>query len=119
MTSVYLIIDPKFNGNLMGDNKFPDIWIVDSLQNEEYIKNLPYKPASVTWIQVKSNENSSEIFMRILDSLDQHHNELAQNIPYDSLVVYGLGEAEECINFARIFGFKSELITDERVIFLK
>lgn len=119
MTSVYLIVDSKFNGDLKNKNKFSDIWIVDSLQNKEYIKNIPYQPVSVTWIQIKSNENSSTVFMRILDALDQHHNEFAQHIPYDSLVVYGLDEAECLIDFTRAFGFKSELITNEKAIFLK
>lgn len=119
MTSVILILDPQFSVDVKTFDKFSNIWILDSLQNKDFIKNLLCRPNSVTWIDSSLDEKPHCIFFRILDSLDQHHNELAQKVPYDTLDVYGLDEVEGLMDFAREFGFKAEYRDGQKISFMQ
>lgn len=44
-------------------------------------------------------------FLDHLDSLDQHHNELAQQPPYSELLVFGVSPSPEVSAWLREFGF--------------
>lgn len=63
--------------------------------------------ASITTFPIKDGESRSAAMDRIIDTLDDHHNEDANDEPYDTLLVFGLQLAEADLTRCRSLGFST------------
>lgn len=119
MNLVLLILDPEFGDRLDNLPRPYPIWIVESERNRAVLENLPPAYGPLTVFPPRKDESATHIFERIVDSLDQHHNELAQDPPYDTLVVYGLPAEADMLDSLRDLGFVSQVKDSAAVRFLK
>ena len=118
MNLVQLIIDPNFCDAQSLGHSCP-LWIADSISNRQLLTNTSRLIFPITWFALRPNEQAVDVFARIIESLDQHHNELAQETPYDVLDVYGLPPTADVLSHASELGFVSQVHLPGFVRFLK
>lgn len=108
MNIVLLVLDRQF-GDRLGSLPRPyPIWIAESERNRDALKTSPKPSGAITWFPLRKGESAEQVFARIAESLDQHHNELAQVPPYDTLDVYGLPVDADVLSSVRDLGFVSQ-----------
>ncbi|VTU20979.1 hypothetical protein H4CHR_00695 [Variovorax sp. PBS-H4] len=119
MNSVLLVIDQRF-GSKVELLPYPcPLWIIESEANRGALKNSSSRNWPLTWFPIRSGESATEVFARISYSLDQHHNEFAQDPPYDVLDVYGLPPNVDMLPSVRDLGFVSQMKMPSVTRFLK
>lgn len=103
-----LVIDPCFGDQLRNLAMNVPLWIVESPINKAALDCPETGPARlryVTTFPVTKVEAPQESILRIAGSLDQHHNELAQDPPYDALDIYGVAANVDLLDGLRLLGF--------------
>lgn len=119
MNVVQLVVDLGFGQKLnLLANGHP-LWIVESEANRHALAGCPPPYRLVTWFRSRANESPQQMFARITPSLDQHHSELAQDPPYDTLDVYGLPAETEVLSAVEDLGFVSQTRLIDGTRFLK
>lgn len=119
MNLVLLIVDPKFDHKPEFHLQSGPIWIAESKANREALENSRTSCGPITWFPLRKGESAEQVFARIVQSLDQHHNELAQVPPYDTLDVYGISADKDILNFVRDLGFVSQIKQSRAMRLLK
>jgi len=106
-SEVALILDTDFTKDLQKLASEMPVWIVKSHNNAVMVKELRLQSNSYQLTEVFSEqlESNSNVFYRIIDTLDEHHNEVSQDPPYNTLLVYGLDLEAIDINILRELGF--------------
>lgn len=104
---VALVMDTDFSKQLKIVASYRPVWIVTSPINSVIVKELRSQSSSYQLteffpVQLDSMTNS---FHEIVCSLDEHHDGLSQDHPYDTLLVYGLELGSIDKNVLREFGF--------------
>jgi len=89
---VALVLEENFADKLRQVALQMPVWVVKSTANTTVVDDLRLQCVSceLTEFFREESESVSEMFHRIVFSLDDHYNELSQDIPYRSLLVYGL-----------------------------
>lgn len=120
MNVVMLVLDVEFGKKSDLLAKSCPLWIVDSKANREALEGSRANWRSLTWFPLRGDESAAQLFARIAPSLDQHHNELAQDPPYSVLDVYGLPTAAgDMLGPLRHLGFVALAVEPGLVRFLK
>jgi hypothetical protein len=119
MNLVLLIVDPQFGEKPALLPHSHPVWIVESEANRDALKNSPTPCGPITWFPLRRGESAAQVFARIAQSLDQHHNDLAQDPPYDTLDVYGLPAGTNMLSSVRDLGFVSQVKEPGVTRFLK
>lgn len=91
---VVLVLDPASSENDITLSESRCLWIVESAQNRtavEKIRSAGNAPASITFFPLRENESLGTACERIVQSLDEHHDECSQTPEYDELTVVGVG----------------------------
>lgn len=91
-TEVALVLDADFTKKLQSLALQMPVWIVNSPINTVIVKALRAQNSSyqLTEFFTDQFESKADSFHKIVDTVDEHHNELSQFPPYDTLLVYGL-----------------------------
>lgn len=91
-TEVALVLDADFSTKLQSIALQMPVWIVHSTVNTVIVKELRSQNISyqLTEFFPEQLESKADLFHKIVYSLDEHHNELSQDPPYNTLLVYGL-----------------------------
>lgn len=108
MNLVLLILNPQFGERFDDLPRSNPIWVVDSERNRQTLNNLPTQYGPITVFPMRTGETAIQVFMRIAQSLDQHHNEFAQDPAYDTLDVYGLPANADALGSLKYLGFSSQ-----------
>jgi hypothetical protein len=91
---VGLILDLDYSGKLEALCLDMPVWIVDSPKNLSIAKQLrannSFPGNQITNFSLKAGESLSHACERIINSLDQHYNEYAENGGYIELDVKGV-----------------------------
>lgn len=91
---VTLILDPDYANRLKPICKDMPVWIVDSSENlcaiNQLRANNSYCDVQITNFPLKEGESLSHACERIIESLDQHYNEYAEDGGYVELEVIGV-----------------------------
>jgi hypothetical protein len=91
---VLLILDPSYGDKLRSLSADFPVWIVNSPENDRVVNELransAYKSVQVTTFPLKEGECRSRACERIIESLDQHYNEYAEDGAYLELEVIGV-----------------------------
>lgn len=119
MNLVLLILDPHFGENLEQLPRNTPVWMVDSPRNRAALNSLGTACGPVAVFSLRDNETAMDVFQRIVESLDQHHNEFAQHPPYDTLDVYGLPADADMLDSVKDFGFVLQVKKPDAMRFLK
>lgn len=109
-TTVALVLDKEFGGHCLDLQKSMPVWIVDSPQNQLFVDrirlNRPAEDAAVTVFQIRENELLSSVCERIVQSVDDHHNEFSQTPGYSELDVFGVSLADVSLRPFMELGFE-------------
>ncbi|WP_426173001.1 hypothetical protein [Massilia sp. TWR1-2-2] len=93
-SQVVLVLDPKLSETDFFLTDGMPLWIVESAQNRtvvEKIRSAGNAPDSITFFPLRGNESPRTACERIVQSLDEHHDECSQTPAYDELTVVGVG----------------------------
>lgn len=93
MTSpIALVLDRHFETRLAGLAQKMPVWIVSSEANNaavERARSVLGGAASITTLSVAGAESASDICLRALYAIDEHHGDTSTVTPYDSVIVFG------------------------------
>jgi hypothetical protein len=93
MTStIALVLDPKFEARLAGLAQEMSVWIVSSEENNaavEHVRSLLGGATNITTLSVAGDETESDICLRALYAIDEHHGDTSSVTPYDRVMVFG------------------------------
>lgn len=82
------------------------VWLLESVLSSQALDDLRKKSAyTVTTFSGQRGETGADIVSRILDELDEHHNDISQDPPYRSLHVFGVDLTEVHADSFRDLGF--------------
>lgn len=91
---VALVLDPDFGSKLIDLAKAMPVWIVASHQNDPVIASvhaaIQMPAGTITAFPMRVGESCAATCERIVESLDQHHDEHSQTPGYTDLAVIGL-----------------------------
>ena len=104
---VALVFETDFSKELSKLASQISVWIVKSPINTPIVKELRLQDSryNLTEFLVLPLEPKPNLFHRIIYSLDEHHNQLSQDPPYNTLLVYGLGLESVDQNVLKELGF--------------
>lgn len=122
MNSVILIADQTFGMKIEDLPALVPKWVVDSPINHQALDVLGGTTRlheSVTTFEPRGQETPLQMASRIADSLDQHHNELAQVPPYDTLDLFGVEPDPVILERFSAYGFRSMVAGNGYVRLLK
>lgn len=110
---VILVLESDYGSGLMAQWKTVPMWIVDSPSNRRVVEaTRALEPEwMITTFPLRDGESRADACERIIDSLDQHHNEFAQRPPYSELVVIGLSLSDVSLKPFVELGFTEFLLT--------
>lgn len=91
-TEIALVLDTDFATELKRLALQMPVWIVKSPINSVVVKELRLQSDNYQLTEFFSEqfESKANSFHKIIYTLDEHHNELSQEPPYNTLLVYGL-----------------------------
>lgn len=94
-SQVALVLERDFGEELISLSEHMPVWIIDSLQNRpvvEKIRNTKSSGAAeiITTFQAGDLESLEMACERIVQSLDEHHNDYSQTPGYSELMVIGV-----------------------------
>lgn len=91
---VALVLNPNFGSQLSDLAKKMPVWVVSSLVNDEAIKETRrnFSSVEITTLYLRPNETSSDLLVRALYDVDEHHGVTSQLEPYTLLQVHGSTE---------------------------
>ena len=120
---VTLILDPSYASRLKPLCMDGPIWIVNSSENFSAINQLrendSYRDVQITNFSLKEGESLSHACERIIESLDQHYNEYAEDGGYVELNVIGVTLNEVSTQPFSELGFTKFVQTDDGFIAYK
>lgn len=92
---VALVLDEKITEAIKSVVRGMPIWIIETPGNAEFVNHLRETSGDVvTTFPSKKGESRTDLAERIIYTLDEHHDEHSQDVPYDTLLVFGLNLAE-------------------------
>ena len=94
-SQVTLVLDPAFGDGLIPMQELMPVWIVDSPQNQSVVEKIRNTQSSngvkiITTFPTRERESLGMVCERIVQSLDDHHNEYSQTPGYSELRVIGV-----------------------------
>lgn len=116
---VTLVLDFAFGQKLHLLATESHLWVIDPpidriAASEYWAKNSENKVESgIMTFKVSENEDTSEICLRILGTIDLHHNEYSSTSPYSVLEIIGLNFSDELESAIEDLGFKKFETTDK------
>jgi hypothetical protein len=97
-SQVTLVLDLTFGEKLIEVGQVMPVWIIDSSENrpvvEQLRKNAHDLSQSITLFAAKKDEPIETACDRIVQSLDEHHNDFSQTPGYSWLRVIGVSLEE-------------------------
>lgn len=82
------------------------VWLLETLVSGQALEDLRAKaPYAVTTFRGRPEETGADAVNRILDELDEHHNEVSQEPPYRALQVFGVDLSDVHAGSFRDLGF--------------
>lgn len=120
---ITLILDPGYGSKLKPICRDMPVWIVESLENlcaiNQLRANSSYHDVQITNFSLKKGESLSHACERIIESLDQHYNEYAEDGGYVELDVIGVALDEVSMQPFFELGFTKFVQTDDGFIAYK
>jgi hypothetical protein len=120
---IALIFDPDYASKLEPLYMKMPVWIVDSPENlctiNQLRANNSYCDVQITNFSLKAGESLSHACERIIESLDQHYNEYAEDGGYVELDVIGVTLNEVSKKSFSDLGFIRFVHTDDGFIAYK
>lgn len=106
--SIALVLDPAFGARLTTLAKQMPVWIVKSPTNDQAVQvaRPGVSDGRITTLHVQLGETPSNMLVRALYAIDEHHGSASQRSPYKTLWVYGSAEKPPP-DIASELGFKS------------
>jgi hypothetical protein len=94
-SQIALVLDPEFGDELNLLQALMPVWIIDSPQNQSVVEKNRNPQSSgegnlITTFQAREGESLAMVCERIVQSLDDHHNEHSQTPGYRELRVIGV-----------------------------
>ncbi len=92
ISAIALVLDRNFGAGLAGLAQKLPVWIVSSEQNDasvERARSLLGSAADITTLSIARGETASDICLRALYDIDEHHGETSSAKPYDRVIVFG------------------------------
>lgn len=91
---VALVLDIDFTKKIAPLAEIMPIWIIDTPQNRIAVEKIRNAVSSrsvepITMFQSKPGESTEQSCERIVQSLDEHHNEYSQTPGYTELMIIG------------------------------
>lgn len=93
---VALVLSQDFGDECFALQERMPIWIIESPQNQSAVDKIRAQSGGtrqITTFHLRGNESLSATCERIVQSLDDHHNESSQTPAYCELIVFGLSLA--------------------------
>ncbi len=83
------------------------VWIADTEAHQAMVAASEARGASLalTWFPLRAGESAAAAALRICPSLDDHHNELAQAVGYQALMVFGVPCRDDLLACLAPLGF--------------
>lgn len=120
---ITLILDPDYGSKLKLICRDMPVWIVESLENlcaiNQLRANNSYYDVQITNFSLKEGESLSHACERIIESLDQHYNEYAEDGGYVELDVIGVSLDKVSMQPFFELGFTKFVQTDDGFIAYK
>lgn len=115
---VALVLDRNFGEGLIPLSELMPVWIIDSLQNRAVVEKIRNTGSSgtarlVTTFPARELEPLEMTCERILQSLDEHHNDCSQTPGYSELNVIGVSLGEVSLKPFLELNFDQFLRTDK------
>jgi len=92
MISIALVLAPKFEGRVLGLAQQMPVWIVSTGENDAAVErahSVRGSATNITTLFVGDDETASDVCLRALYAIDDHHGETSSAKPYDRVIVYG------------------------------
>lgn len=94
-SQIALVLDPEFGDELNLLQALMPVWIIESPRNQAVVEKNRHTQSSgevelITTFQAREGESLAMVCERIVQSLDDHHNEYAQTPGYRELRVIGV-----------------------------
>lgn len=111
MNEVTLVLDPDYNDKLSSLAAVSHVWVIDTPANRAaasayWAQNPKHKvETGITTFKSSENESRLESCLKMLDTIDLHHEEYASNPPYSILEVIGLPLTDEVKSAVEDLGF--------------
>ena len=88
---VTLVLNPNFGEQLSNLGKNMPIWIISSPTNDEAVKiaRQNSNQIEITILYLRPNETPSDLLVRAIYDIEEHHGVISQEYPYTKLHVYG------------------------------
>ena len=86
------------------------LWVMDTSDNRVFLEDLRQANAApraggITTFKVSASESPEDAFIRILPTVDMHHNHLAGDPPYTAIEVFGASATSGIRKALRDFEF--------------
>lgn len=114
MHEVTVVLDRNFGDRLVALARRRHVWIVESDENVPWARRVWDEPrdeagadpgaAGATSFTMFPDETPEAAFIRILETVDDHHGELAHNPPWSSIEVCGVALEPRVVEALQEYG---------------
>ena len=89
--SVALVLDPDFGDRLVALAQKMPTWVLSSRANDSavHVARAKFGTDRITILRERPREGPEKLLARALHAIDEHHGEVSESIPYDTLWVHG------------------------------